>query len=439
MSVHAQCDGSGRALELGDAAVQAHGPGRHRRGAMLYTTAVFAVLLTAALSAAIVAGTLSQRRIADALDRTHEAEWVVRSGLNWALRQIYKHPNWRMNLPLDSTGKWTAAPIQVGNATFEVWGSDPDGDLADDPLDPVEIVVEATLGSVRIKRKATLVPYNRSLVTYAAFGWKKPTEVKGNARVRGLIRGNTDLKSDGNLTVDRLSGGGFETVAGSKVDRPLRPYTRFVADPLAAPDVDIAWYASRGTKLNLPGSGTLLLEKASLTPSQCIYNGTSYPPDPEGIYVVDAGGRDVLISDCYLKATLVIENAEDVIVRGAFRAVGPPSGDPVLIADCKRANGLSVEVTAFFLSEHAAGVDFNGDGDQTDMFRTRIQGTVYCDERILLKSRVPFVCKGLLVGREFRIDGPVTVQENLSLLETPVRGFLGPGLRVSPGTWAVVP
>ncbi len=406
------------------------GPYRARPGVVTFFLVLALAVLTLAASLAMVAGTVAQQEACMAARDGRTLEWTARSGLQWALWRTYSDPLWRTTLPVNANGAWTTQPLSVGSGSFTVYGTDPvDGDLTDDPTDPVSLTVRASVGQTVVEYLATLEPYTHPVLAFAVFSANKHIVFKNAPVIEAPVRGNAALSDDKTTTVDVTAGGRLETLTGQNVSNTLLPYTTFVPEemPSLAPDFD--WYASRATLLS-----TKSISRASLTESSLYISGDVFPPNPDGIYLIDGSTDNVSLKDVYLRGTLLIDRADGVEISGGFRCELGPLGGPTLLVRTKPGTQVDILIDRPVLDEPSDGVDYNADGDTVDVIASRLKGLIWTNRRLQIQPSVSLISEGLLAGNHVHINGRVYLRKYPGQESWLVPGTLGPGLRIRPGS-----
>lgn len=165
----------------------------HRRGAVYV-----AVLGTTLLVVSIGLGSLAvaRSRMAAAMQDADglRARELAEAGLEEVLRRLAAGTAWRQ--AVGEGGLWFTDDSFV-SGTLSVWLADPeDGDLADDPADPVDVRIEAKAGEAVRRLRATVDLRRRASVL-------QPRVMAGQSmRIRdSLITGSGALRTNGQVDV----------------------------------------------------------------------------------------------------------------------------------------------------------------------------------------------------------------------------------------------
>jgi hypothetical protein len=206
-----------------------------------------------------------------------------------------------------------------------------------------------------------------------------------------------------------------------------------VAASVSLPTYDVlARYRSEGTRIliaSLPQSGgERLIQDIVLSPTINPYGTT----DAAGIYWIDASGEKVRIANCRLDATLVISDANEVLLSGGLAWSYPRTPDAILVCDSK----ITIENLESTLSEPDRNSNFNPlgspyrdtltNGTTFDTYPTELRGLVYTTKDILIKPLVGngiLPVTGSLLGDKIQIEGAVSVQQLDEWIDTPPIGF----------------
>lgn len=120
---------------------------------------VIALAVASVLSVTFMRGQIVSTAIVQNMSHELEARAIAQSGLAMTISEVRANPSWRTDFP---NGTWvTSQPLFGG--TFTVLGEDGDdnggdGDLADDPADPVRLTARGTFQGVSRTVRATLRP-----------------------------------------------------------------------------------------------------------------------------------------------------------------------------------------------------------------------------------------------------------------------------------------
>ncbi|QDU81899.1 Carbohydrate binding domain protein [Polystyrenella longa] len=124
---------------------------------MYLSVLMVSVLVSLLGMSALVVKRVQRRNHQSSMDAS-QARFIAQSALRIGMLDIENDPNWRYNFP---NGTWKDdVALLGGKYTLEAY--DPsDGDLANNPEEPVVLVATGVVGSARQKTQLTLTPVNR--------------------------------------------------------------------------------------------------------------------------------------------------------------------------------------------------------------------------------------------------------------------------------------
>ena len=112
-------------------------PGRrHRRGAAMLLV-ILAIAVATILGLSFLRSSAPTLAVANNIDRQARARAIAETGLTYAIQYVKDNTDWRST---QANGLWIA-DVDYAGGTFSVYGTDADGDLADDTTD--HLVLEA--------------------------------------------------------------------------------------------------------------------------------------------------------------------------------------------------------------------------------------------------------------------------------------------------------
>ncbi|MGB7346808.1 MAG: hypothetical protein WBD20_21480 [Pirellulaceae bacterium] len=412
-----------------------------RRGGYLYVAVLFtSLIIVAVVTASLTLSTASTRSEFDRINRI-SATRLAESELHRVATQLSSNDQWRTQHTNATFTEWISLRSQSGNVDSGVISSDnanslvryqlsdADGDLADDPHDEVVLTTHAQVGQSHVAISATLqgaypaLPILNYLVTATD---DLEIESSKSLSAEGKIQVDDDCKSDaaGILTTPTLECSG-----------DIQFYVRgdVTSSNVILPNQDIIdFYAEQATNLpvaSLPSvSGWRQMQDIVLSPTENPYGPTS----AAGVYRIDAQGNDIQISNCRIKATLVIENCPLVELSGGITWSYPEQADAILVAD-GNIRFLSNDPS---LSESIRNTNFNpastpyrntqSNANQSDIFPTELRGIIYADNHILcypLTDDSPLKITGALICRDLRIHGNVSIARLSELVDSPPVAF----------------
>ncbi|MHC4810512.1 MAG: hypothetical protein ACYTEV_09115, partial [Planctomycetota bacterium] len=152
--------------------------------------------------------------------------------------------------------------------------------------------------------------------------------------------------------------------------------SNFVVDHVRVYDAS-AWTDSGGTPR--------LLERVRLAPDSNPFGETS----PDGVYLIDLDGEDLVIRDCVIEGTLLLSNpGPGTRIEGSVAWRPVVSGDPILVvAGTSGTPAITIATDAVPLVENTLGADLDGDGELTSVIRSRLEGIVLVGGDLTLGGR----------------------------------------------------
>ncbi|MFO7898829.1 MAG: pilus assembly PilX N-terminal domain-containing protein [Planctomycetota bacterium] len=396
---------------------------RSRRGVLF----IAALVLLAGMSVVIIAlahEVALELRMSEAVIESDQAQEIAKLGIGQIRYLANNDPDWRTTY---SSGEWVTDKPACGG-TFSASGIDPDGDLADCPIDPVAATSVASYRGVTRRLSATLNPPVHESMMFLAYA-SDEIRLEGDCRVYGDLcskqvlwesgavdhRGNIYAEKPGNVS-DQLK----------DADTDVRSYE--TAPSL--PGIKYDWFVARGKQISPPiQDGKYLIEDKVISPEDNPHGFAS----PDGIYYV-GGDKELRIVRCHITATLVVLTKKKVFVEDACVHAPASPEYPALVMEHELFYDLDQN-----LSEIDSGVDFNRDGDKSDTFTPSITGVVYAKTSITGlqwqggTNVVRF--KGAFVSEKVHLIGDGCIFEQDPDLSTGlVHQFQGDGLELVTGS-----
>lgn len=380
--------------------------------------------LTALLAARLQAQAHEGTR--DAAQALVYAQSAIELGL---LLTSPENPDWRDEL---KPGMWLdRQPLGSGSMSLEV--SDPTGDLADSPLDPLSLVATGYCGAGRSVLAVTLAPDIQPLEAL-----RTCLHASGDVTVQLLARmtgTGAALSTNGTFANLGLVFGDVDCTSYSGV-LPSFGTVRTGVPPRSLPDPGVlSLYAAKATAL----PALSIIERAALGPDYTPYGRQN----ADGVYLVDTGGSDLTIRDARIFGTLLVRCRPGrlTITNNVF--IHPFRPDyPTLLVD----GDTRIEHTSGSgdLSESAAGTNFNprgvpynnrSDNDQNDAYPNEIRGLVYVRGGLTLRQsariRGVLLCEGTV-----SLAGSNEIIHDNTYYIAPPEGFTEiVGMKISPGSW----
>jgi hypothetical protein len=193
-----------------------------------------------------------------------------------------------------------------------------------------------------------------------------------------------------------------------------------------------------------------VMDRALLSPAVNPFG--SRQTNPKGIYLLDGGGRKIIIADSRIAGTLLIQNFNAASsIQGAVSWEPAVPNYPALLTDAAIPIGLGSAA----LSETTMNANFNPtgtpypyiggiqDADSTDAYPSAIRGIVYSKANLIIQNQT--AVEGTVVAsNDISVQGgTVNLKYNSTWLNNPPPGFdLGTAkkMQITAGSWKrVVP
>ncbi len=423
--------GPGRSATREAGAVRKAGHPARNRGS-IYLFVLASSLLITILGLGSLAFVRIQMRSTRLVRESAEARACAVSAIELGRLQIKQNSNWRTTLP---NGLWFDNKV-LGAGHFTLEGVDPtDGILSDSAYEPLVLTGTGTRGAARHKAQVTLVANVKPLTALnTCLCASDMIKTNGGKRLTALgapVSTNGELDNDGLIDGDAQgqSLGHSGTITGTlTIPGTVRPM----------PDASIfTTYTNKAT--SVPYAATI--EKVVLAPG-CNPLG---PTDPNGLYVINTGGGNLLIRNVRIYGTLIVRAAgQTVTIDDAVLMQNCRSDFPVLLVEGNliirpnSATGMLLETGNTNFNPTGAPYDGVTDSDQIDQYPDEIRGLVHVKGSLRLQQTARFT--GVVI-----CEGPVTCEEantivyDPSLYASPPQGYTYvDGMKISPGSWKQV-
>jgi hypothetical protein len=329
----------------------------------------------------------------------------------------------------DFTGATAGGSIARTKVTF----SDPvDNDLSDDPTDRVRASVVATVGDVQRSRELEVQPV---VTNFACLSY---TLISAHIEVlagKALHHSGTQATVTGGpvaplvLKADKIKKSTGADVSGAT--------SVASANDLFLPTTDsvLDAFRKRGAS-EVTLSANLTLDKELISPSRFTPGSTN----AQGLYIINANGRSVVIRNSRIDASLLIYNApknNGITLEGSLAMQPAFAGLPTLVV----AGDVEMAQESADLLESDAGRNLNPSGapylggidnDTLDAYPSLINGLVYVDGDLKVTGTAT-IHGQVFVSGALKIKEQLIVRSDLIETASPVLGFSMPtGMRLIP-------
>lgn len=355
------------------------------------------------------------------------ARWTAQSALELARQLIDADPLWRTNR---SNGAWVTDSA-LGKATYSISVVNPSGALNRTETDTVVVTAVGKFGTAVHTMEAQLVADSSA-----------PSCLSCAAAVGGNITFNsTDVTCTDSLIASNGAVTAVTASVNAKVEAALtilgltfKQTTTALCPPRAMPGSGaFNYYLANGTSIpitSLPTSlGVRQISRVLLSPAVNPFAGGT---NSQGIYIIDAGGADLNISDCRIVGTLVIINPGTTCsIKSSVVWEPAVANYPCLMV---RGNA-SIRTSSSRLEEGSGGSNFNANPASTpypynggvantstdDSYPNSIEGLVYVSGNLTTSAAVS--CRVLLVGGSLTSSGVLVLNYDSTYAQTPPPGF----------------
>lgn len=396
---------------------------------IVFVVIVAGIVSLVALSSMQIAR-LQLKRSGSDVDRL-AARALAMAGVEYALAEINTNPNWKTSYAFN-----TEYPKTLGSRTF-AWKVADSGNKQR-RIDGIGRAGQAAcVFSVNIQvSEAALL--SCGLLCGGSFAGGPDGKIC-NANVQGA-----PLVSNSTLT-NTSCGIVANVEAQTIINNASITGTQTVAAPLRSlPDSSSVfdYYLANGTTI-----ATATIDARLLSP----FSNPFGAPNPNGIYIINAGGLDVTIKNSRIVGTIVVINAGEVTVDGEVNWEPAHMHFPALMV----AGDLRMRVSDALLSESAQSKNFNSlltpyktiwDIDQSDVYPSALAGIFYCTGNLNIDGKQAGLTTrldGLLIAGGNCVihkTGNLFVNYNTTHALNPPPGFAGtPVNQIVPGSWRQSP
>lgn len=399
-----------------------------RRGVAVYLFVLVLTMILAGTGLALVAVNRADRRVHTSVQRSLQARYAAQAGIEAALGYMDANANWRSTMP---SGTWFNN-IAFGSGKYTVVVTDADGNLANRDTDAATITSTATVNGAISRMQVTVAPRPYAALRYACFS-QTTLDVRSNASILGPVRAHTSIYSDGNY--DSEENAYFETLQGAYVNSAITP-VRYATSSLSYPQPSLSYYLALATPITGIAGSTAQLSKYVLTPKT-----NSESPgkvNTNGIYALNAAGKEIVVEKTHIKGTLIIYNAvRTVTFQRACWIESAGQSFPTLLIFTGGAD-VVFYLDSPTLSETSDTTDYNEDGDKTDTFPADVRGVVWTQGSYVEFHKPYATLTGCLIGGSIKVYEQAVVNDDPSLAQQGMPGFVDPDMKIVAGTWREV-
>jgi hypothetical protein len=411
---------------------------RPRRGTLYVAVLGVSMIVAICGLCGIQIARLKLKAVRGAMD-SQRARILALSAVDHAASIMDHDGNWRATYANDvETSSWS-----LGGDAF-VWKLvDDDGDLSDDPSDPVWVYGIGRVGNAEwIQRARARVDAGLPLeFLRTALHCSRLLEVKGGDNLRAVgAPVSTDATLDNDGTIDGDAEALILTGSGAISGTVVVPAERKGVPPPTLFDD----YVARATELLYSGK----MEKVVLGPGVNEYGGGL---NEDGIYYLNAVGDNVELKKVRIYGTLLIDVGPDkkVTIEDECFLRSYRDDFPALIIRAKTVEiKMKSEEGAKRLDESDAGHNYNPSGatylgeidaDQADSYPSEIQGLVHVIGDVVIKEEV-LVRGCMVVQGEVKVEKSCVFIHDPSLMFNPPRGYTSEpdntGMIIEPQSWS---
>lgn len=365
-----------------------------------------------------------------------EARLIARSAAEMAIERTYSVPAWRA-----LSAGWTGA-YSLGRGTGTAQMSDPiDGNLNNNSSDPVVVVGRGVVGEATQQVQVTLDAFFPAMTSLQRAMHVGGTLTFTNASVWATdVIGTNMLATAANSSINApvyavtpVAGGTYS--AGSKSGQAL----------CEMPDATVGdYYLAKGTRIASSSLAVLNVLTGSKKMNNFVLSPGSNPwgsVNADGIYIIDMLGKDLEISDCRIRGTLLILNPGlNTTVLGSVLWEPATPGFPLLVV----MGGLTLNTSSTPLSEASLAYNFNpastpyqgqSDSANDDVYPSVLAGLVYCSGSMTISGQVN-VRGAVIAGVAATVNGALSIAYDPVYFTAAPPGFRSaPQMVVRPGSW----
>lgn len=406
------------------------------RSGTTYLAVCGMVLLTATISLGALSATRVRTRASRSANKIADARQYAISATEIGRLWIAQDKNWRTDY---ANGVWFANK-PIGQGTFSLTVTNPNGTLNHSAYDPVILSATGTCGQATQYAQVTLsaqtTPYTcLTAALSSASGITFNSNVIVDARnqtlaANGAVSGPSSLIVNANVAA-----------TGSITGSSYNGTNTTLATPLTFPDATaFSYYQQTGTAIAFSSISSNSIQNVVLSPTSNPYGATN----ANGVYVIDCQGNTLNIQNCRIVGTLILLNpGSSTKIQSSVVWSPAVSNYP-----CLMVNGnLMINGNGNYLQE-SSGNNFNPPGTPypypsgvansttSDSFPPAIQGLMYVAGNLSVQGS-ELAANVIVTGGAFSTSGGLSLYLTYdpTYYKSPPPGFGTLQMVVSPGSW----
>lgn len=408
-----------------------------RRGSA-YVLVLFATVFVVAAAAAGFELQRARHRDQALRAQQRQAASLARAALELAASLAAADNKFRTALP--SSGPWIK-DLRLGPGLVTITASDPiDGNLTSSEAHPVVLRAEATVGPARQIAQITLTPVFPPAPFAAGSMHAGSTISFSSATVTaaGLISSNANISAGTSTITGRVEAAGTVTGGLYRTSSAGARPARTLPDPKAIFDA----FTPLATAIPIGNIPSRTIRRTLIGPGVNPFGNDN----PQGIYLIDAGGNDLTIEDSRIIGTLIIRNASTVRLRNAITQDQILPAFPALLIEGAldaQLSGATLREITFLVNFNPPGSPHNGVSNLLavgDQFPSAFHGWIYATGNANISGR--FFCRGpLIVAGSVTASGDIRLDRDHHLTSNapaPLRDAAAAQLMIQPGSFAPV-
>lgn len=411
---------------------------RHgNRSGTIYIAVLGAATIVMILGLSGLTAVRIKTRIARSEGQIRQARIFAHSAVQLGLFHIQRDADWRNTFSNDT---WIPSIYEGHKLSWKIV-DEQDGNLADDPTEPVRVHGKGVRGStvqllsvvLEVTKPDPIEPLRTAVHSDAELHVKRDAS---------LTVTGAPASSNGKFQNDGMVLGSVEAThqAGGGIVTDIMTISALTKD---MPDVAVFNdYRSRATEI--PHAGHI--DRQVLTPKLNEYVLGRLNAD--GVYYINTDGRDLQIKNARIHGTLVVDaGAGKVILKQHLNMRNFRSDYPVLIVlgavEINIEGGALDEVT-YAHNFNPIGAPYQGhsDSDQFDRYASEIRGLVHATGNISFPGSSSKVVGTVIAQGDVAVSGNPQIHHNLDLVVHPPKGYSksdpGGKIRMVPGSWRKV-